>query len=178
MVGGLRAFCSYDHLALFMKGSTGQKIKKLSARKELRDIREKHKTKSDYMKEAQAAFNKYIRTRDAGKPCISCGTMPESFYGGGTDAGHYRSRGSAPHLKFHTSNCHAQCKRCNRYLSGSITEYRKGLVERIGLDKVEALEQDQEVRRFDTEYLKRIKDIFSRRARLYERLNNKMNKVV
>ncbi len=29
--------------------------------------------------------------------------------GGGFDAGHYRSRGAAPHLRFYTLNIHGQC---------------------------------------------------------------------
>lgn len=174
IIGGLRAFCSYDHLQQFMQGSTGQKIKKLSSKKEarteLREVRQKHKTKSDHKKEAQSAFNAYIRARDEGKPCISCGNMPESYYGGGVDAGHYRSRGSAPQCSFNLYNVHAQCKRCNRYLSGNVTEYRKGLVQRIGLDKVEALENDEEIRRFDVAYYQRIKSIFTRKKKLLERL--------
>lgn len=175
IIGGLRAFCSYDHLQKFMQSSKGKKARELSVRKELREVREKYKSKGEYIKEAQAAFNKYIRVRDQGKPCISCGNMPESYYGGGTDAGHWRSRGSAPHLRYHTLNCWSQCKRCNRYLSGASTEYRKELINRIGKERVEALEADQTERRFDIEYLKRVKDIFTRRAKIYNKIRKRFD---
>ena len=175
IIGGLRAFCSYSHLQEFMQSSKGKKARELSVRKELREVREKYKSKGEYIKEAQAAFNKYIRVRDQGKPCISCGNMPESYYGGGTDAGHWRSRGSAPHLRYHTLNCWSQCKRCNRYLSGASTEYRRELINRIGKERVEALEADQTERRFDIEYLKRVKDIFTRRAKIYNKIRKRFD---
>lgn len=127
----------------------------------------KLKTRSQWLKEAQAEFNKYIRARDKGLPCISSGVMEKDrFTGGYFDAGHYRSRGSASHLRFNTYNCHAQAKRDNRELSGNIVEYRKGLIERIGLERVERLENDNTPRKFDIEYLRRVKTIFSRRAKL------------
>ncbi|MBN0856195.1 recombination protein NinG, partial [Pseudomonas aeruginosa] len=50
-------------------------------------------------------------------------------------------------------------------MSGNAVEYRIHLIERIGLDRVERLEADNELRRFDIPYLQRIKSIFTRRAR-------------
>lgn len=120
--------------------------------------REKLKTRSDYIKEAQIEFNKYVRLRDSGQGCISCGSAcGEGAIGGGGDAGHFRSRGSAPHLRFDERNCHLQCKRCNRYLSGNVADYRIGLIRKIGLDAVMALEEDQEPRRHTVDELKAIK---------------------
>jgi len=62
--------------------------------------------------------------------------------------------------------------RCNRYLSGNIVEYRKSLITRIGIAKVEALETNNEARRFDIDYYRRVKAIFSRKLKLKKRLNN------
>jgi hypothetical protein len=73
-------------------------------------------------------------------------------------------------LAFNMHNCHSQCVHCNRHLSGNVVEYRKGLIDRIGLDKVEALENDNEVRRFDIDYYKRVKSIFSRKLRHKKKL--------
>ena len=84
------------------------------------------------------------------------------------EAGHYRSRGSASHLRFNLFNIHLQCARCNRYLSGNVVEYRKELIKRIGLNRVEILENDNKPRKFDIEYLKRVKHIFTKRAKFYE----------
>lgn len=128
--------------------------------------RELLKTKGDWTREAQAAFNAFIRARDAGLPCICCGrTGSGDSHGGEWDAGHYRSRGSAPHLRFDERNVHAQLKQCNRYDSGNIVGYRAGLIARIGLDAVEALESDQEPRRYTIEQLAEIKREYSTRVR-------------
>lgn len=135
-------------------------------RKELREARQKAKTRSQWVKEAQAAANAYVRARDAGKPCISCGSMPEQKYGGTMDCGHYRSTGSAPHLRFNLKNMACQCVKCNRYLGSNTVEYRKGLIARIGVAEVEKLEQNNHPAKFSVEYLKRVRDVFRRKLRL------------
>lgn len=127
------------------------------------------KSAGDYTKEAQSAINKYVRIRDSKKPCVSCGCSLSVSYGGTTDCGHYRSRGSASHLRFNLFNMAAQCSRCNRYLSGNVVEYRIELIKRIGVERVERLEHNNEPRKFTIEYLKRIKKIFNKKARLYEK---------
>jgi len=45
-----------------------------------------------------------------------------------------------------------------------VVEYRKELVKKIGKDKLDQLEQDDEYRKFDIEYLKRIKRIFRKKC--------------
>ena len=135
--------------------------------------RESFKTKSQWDKEAQSAFNRYIRIRDEGKECVSCGNplIGKSNYltGSAIDASHYRSRGAASHLKFNVFNVHSACTRCNRQLSGNAVEYRIRLIDRIGLALVERLESDNEPRKFDIPYLQRIKSIFTRKARALEK---------
>lgn len=142
-------------------------------RKRRQEKRESFKSKSQWDKEAQSAFNRYIRIRDEGKPCVSCGNplIGKSNYltGSAIDASHYRSRGAASHLKFNVFNVHSACTRCNRQLSGNAVEYRIRLIERIGLTRVERLESDNEPRRFDIPYLQRIKSIFTRKARQLEK---------
>ncbi|MFU0912967.1 recombination protein NinG [Kluyvera intermedia] len=136
-------------------------------------MRESFKTKSQWDKEAQSAFNRYIRIRDDGKECVSCGNplIGKNNYltGSAIDASHYRSRGAASHLKFNVFNVHSACTRCNRQLSGNAVEYRIRLIERIGLERVERIESDNEPRRFDIPYLQRIKSIFTRKARALEK---------
>lgn len=140
------------------------------ARKADRQKREKLKTRSDWIKEAQVAVNRYVRLRDAGRGCISCGCdLSDQSTGGGCDAGHFRSRGAAPHLRFEVNNIHAQCKRCNRYLAGNATEYRSGLVDRYGAEFVAALEADQEPRKHDIDELRQIRDHYRQEARKLEK---------
>lgn len=128
------------------------------------------KSKGRLAAEAQVAFNRYIRLRDAGLPCICCGQpMGDGVHGGAVDAGHYRSRGSAPHLRFSEDNVHAQRKQCNRYGSGNVVGYRLGLIERIGLAAVEALEADNTPRKYTADELKAIKADYTRKARELEK---------
>jgi intein/homing endonuclease len=130
-------------------------------RKAVKERKEKLKTRSDYIKEVQIAFNAYIRERDRQKPCICCGVNLQSIgaseVGGGFDCGHYRSVGSAPHLRFNENNAHGQRKQCNRWGAGRAVDYRIGLVKRIGLEAVEALEADNTPRKWTIEELKAIK---------------------
>ena len=164
----LRAFCSFECLQSFTKSDKGAQVIEKQRKSQDRERKEKLKTRSDYMKEAQAAFNAYVRARDDKDACISCGNYTlDDMYGGGWDAGHYRSTGSAPHLRFNLHNCHKQCVKCNRFLSGNVAEYRKGLVRKIGIEKVEALESMNQVEsmRINEEYLIRLKKIFNRKKR-------------
>lgn len=94
------------------------------------------RTLSDWLKITQREFNAYTRARDADLPCISC----NRFHTGAYDAGHYRSVGSNPALRFNDDNCHKQCVPCNQFKSGNAVEYRKGLIAKIGIERVEALE--------------------------------------
>jgi hypothetical protein len=126
----------------------------------------KLKRKADHIAEAQTAFNAYIRERDrlAGHPCISSG-LPLDWSGNNVDAGHYRSRGSAPHLRFDERNVHAQSKQQNRYASGNAVDYRIGLIARIGLPVVEALEADQAPRKWTIEELQAIKTTYRQKLK-------------
>lgn len=129
--------------------------------KELRKRKEAIKPLSKWKKEAQVEFNRWIRARDVSQPCISCGAMDRTAW----DAGHYRSVGAAPGLRFNEDNCHRQCIPCNKFKSGNAIEYRIRLIQRIGVEKVESLEADNDPKKYTvadcqeiiTEYRGRIK---------------------
>lgn len=142
--------CAITHAKA--KNERKQAKEKAAERKVIREKLAAMETKPQLTRKAQAAFNAFIRARDAGKPCISCG-RPLSNEPNSYDAGHYRSVGSAPHMRFVETNCWAQCRHCNNYLSGNVVEYRKGLIERVGLAEVERLESDQTVRKYTREAL-------------------------
>jgi len=105
-------------------------------RKEMKKAKEALLTHRDYLKLFQTVFNSYIRERDKDLPCISCGKNNEKQF----HAGHYRSVGSCPELRFEELNVWKQCATCNTYLHGNLIEYRKELINRIGVEKVEWLE--------------------------------------
>jgi hypothetical protein len=139
------------------------------ARKDKRERQEglaKLKRRADYLKEAQVAFNRFIRLRDqlAGHTCISSG-RPLDWTGNAVDAGHYRSTGSAPHLRFNEDNCHAQSKHDNQWKSGNAVDYRIRLIQRIGLRRVEALEADDTPRKWSIDDLKAIKAHYTQKLK-------------
>lgn len=141
------------------------KIKRHEKR-EIMEKKKKLKTRGDWTKEAQIAFNRFIRARDKGLPCISCGRST----GAKVNAGHYRSVGSAPELRFVLFNAHLQCEHCNSHLSGNLIEYRKNLLDRVGIDVVEWLEGPHEPKKYTIEELEEIKKGFNAWARELEEM--------
>ena len=143
--------------------------------KEDRAKREKLKTRAQWLKEAQAMFNRYIRARDAERTCICCGRTGgnEAWVPGGTwDAGHYLSVGSHPELRFNENNCHKQLKLCNagagKYSGKNHTvnqSYRIRLIAKIGLEAVEELEGPHEPKKYTIDDLKAIKQEYTRKLR-------------
>jgi glutaredoxin len=134
-------------------------------RAETRRKRETFKSLYHYIALADKDFCAYIRKRDqlAGHTCISSGKPLNWTAGNQVDAGHYRSRGAASHLRYHEDNCHAQSKHDNQFLAGNIVQYRIGLIARIGLERVEALESNNEVHRWDKEELIEIAQTYRRK---------------
>lgn len=122
---------------------------------------------SYWMKRAQAAVNAYIRARDAGQPCISCGRPDDGSHQ--RHASHYRSVGGHPELRFCEINIWASCSVCNNWLSGNLVPYREALIAKIGIDKVEWLEGPHEPKRYrredyqeiEAEYKEKLKELKS-----------------
>ena len=137
------------------------------ARQDLQERREKLKSRAEYAKEAQAAINRYVRLRDAHLGCISC-SKPASWQGQ-WHCSHFRSVGAAPHLRFNLWNMNKSCSACNNFLSGNIMAYRPALIEKIGQAKVDWLECNSDVARHDIPYLRRVKAVFSKKARRLEK---------
>ena len=130
---------------------------KKAAKKTQKDDKRQHKldkervkTKGQWLKEAQASFNKFIRIRDSKEPCISCQRHHQGQY----HAGHYRTVGGSPELRFNELNNHKQCSACNNFLSGNIADYRINLIKKIGIDKVEWIEGPHEAKKYSIEEIK------------------------
>jgi hypothetical protein len=142
-----------------------KEAKARAERKETRARREKIKTRAQWRKEAQTAFNSFIRLRDRHLPCVSCGRHHEGQY----HAGHYLSTGARPELRFDEANCHKQCSACNTHLSGNLVLYRAELMNRIGPAEVQRLEGPQQVRKLTSEDLKAIRDEYRAMVRCMNR---------
>ena len=147
-----QAVCNYT-CGLAIKEVNQEKARKSLAQVERREIKvrkEKLKSRAEHLKDTQIAFNAWVRERDAELPCISCGRHHQGKY----DAGHYRTVGSNPALRFEPLNCHRQCSPCNTQLSGNIVNYRIALVTRIGAEAVDWLEGPHEAKKYTVEELK------------------------
>ena len=109
-------------------------------------------TLSDYLKLAQQVFNKYIRLRDKGKVCISCQKKPLK-----ENAGHFFNANNHYNVRFDERNVNLQCEHCNTYLSGSLIEYQRNLIHKIGIESYHELEADaRKTRKFTKDELKEI----------------------
>ncbi|AOF54452.1 protein NinG [Rodentibacter caecimuris] len=139
--------------AIELVRNNSQKAREKAEMQRLRERKVKLKSRSEWLKEAQSVFNKFIRLRDKDEPCISCGR----YHQGQWHAGHYRSVGACPELRFCELNVHKQCAPCNDHKSGNVIEYRINLVKKIGADKVEWLErQDHDPKKYTIEDCKEI----------------------
>lgn len=94
----------------------------------------------DLTKKLDRVFSAYVRLRDVMPSgvfrCISCGQIKLFAQG---DCGHYHSR---THMatRWDPDNAHMECQGCNRVKSDHLIGYRRNLVEKIGLDRVNRLE--------------------------------------
>lgn len=103
---------------------------------------------SHWISMTQRAFNDYVRVRD-GDICISCGSTTAVSY----HAGHFRTTAAASQLRFNEDNTHSQCAACNVHHSGAIGPYRINLINKIGLQRVLALESNNTPHRYTREEL-------------------------
>ncbi len=158
-VRALMVTCSYSCALAYSRGKIAKVVKAENKVK-----KERMKTKSEHLKELQTIFNKYIRLRDKGKPCVSCGCD----FRDSPQASHYFSVGSHPGLRFNEDNVHSSCEQCNTYLHGNLIEYSLRLPERIGQDNYDNLISSRgerlqlsipEIEELKTVYKQKIKDL-------------------
>lgn len=102
-----------------------------------------------WAKRSQDAFNAFIRARDEGLPCVSCGHPDDGSRQ--RHASHFRSVGASPSTRFMEINVHASCSICNNWLSGNIGQYKTELIRRIGQEGVDLLEGPHEPKRYRRE---------------------------
>tara|TARA_R110002020_G_scaffold65330_7_gene172611 strand:+ start:1296 stop:1829 length:534 start_codon:yes stop_codon:yes gene_type:complete len=135
------------------------KLKKQASKKnwnkEKKQRKEALKTLSDHIKELQVIFNQWKRLIDKGNNCISCDKPSKK-----ENAGHYRSAGGNPELRFEPLNVHLQCEYCNTYLHGNLIYYRINLIKKIGLEKVEWLEGYHEPKNYTIDQIKGLKVLY------------------
>ena len=103
--------CAYKRARQLQDKAKAEKERK--AKQEHRQRKEAVKARSEWLSQAQAVFNHYIRLRDKGLPCISCQRHHQGQY----HAGHYLAVGASPELRFTELNVHKQFAPCNNHLT-------------------------------------------------------------
>ena len=130
-------------------------------RKRQAERRQAVKPLSYFIRQAQQAFNEFIRYRDRLLPCISCGRHHDGQY----HAGHFRTTGANPELRFNEDNCHRQCAPCNNHLSGNLIAYRPALIAKIGQARFDALMGPHELPKWKRDDYIRIRDEYRAKLR-------------
>lgn len=144
--------CAYEHARALQAKKASKDM--AEQRKRDREMLSRLKTRSEWLRELQTVFNKFIRLRDAELPCISCGHPNDGsrqFH-----ASHYKSVGGNPALRFDEVNCHSACSICNNWLSGNLIPYRAELIKKIGQAEVDRLEGKQEPLKLTVEQIQNL----------------------
>ncbi|WP_284464872.1 recombination protein NinG [Chryseobacterium sp.] len=149
-------------ISLGKSNVTKQNQKAWNKEKKIR--KEKLKTHKDYLSDFQKVFNEFIRERDKGEPCVSCGCKVV----GNGHASHMFSVGSSPSLRFNEDNVWRSCVECNLHKHGNIAEYSIRLRDKIGEERFNSLIVNRntplklsvgEIKQLIIEYRKKIKSL-------------------
>lgn len=100
---------------------------------------------------ADKYFSLYIRERDKGKPCITCGR-----YSSKMDCGHFISRRFEA-TRYDEKNANAQCIKCNRFENGNQFEHGQNIDHKYGSGTAEHLHFKSKMKcyrkKYDYEYI-------------------------
>ena len=131
----LQSICSFEH-AIELGKLKPAKVNYKRVNSEIKsEAKQKLKTQAQLRNPIKLHFQKWVRLRDIKEPCISCGTTEAKW-----DGGHYLKAEIYSGVIFDERNVNKQCSYCNQYLDGNTAAYRQGLIKKIGLDQVIALE--------------------------------------
>jgi len=128
----LQKVCSPGCAISYTKKKKANDIKLINGL--IEDKKQQRKLQS-HLNITKTLVHRYVRQRDYGKPCISCGTPYKDDF----DAGHFYPAGKFTSLKFDLDNIHAQCIQCNRYKEGEFEMYSLKLPSRIGKQRYQEL---------------------------------------
>ncbi len=156
----MQVVCSPGCAHPYVRHREAQKFK-AETRKRRREMNQNDR--KWWIKQAKTICHKFIRMRDAHLACISCGTKRTAQW----DAGHYRPAGNNSALRFHELNIHKQCCQCNdgHKKSGNLTEYRIGLIKKIGQPAVDWLEGPQPLKKWTIEELREVVEYYKRKIK-------------
>lgn len=172
----LHDYCIEPWLAAFQKKKQAKQKREIAARlrverAQIKKRKEALKSVSEWEDECRKVVQKIARIRDRHDGCISCHVGPN--YGGVWHGSHYRSVGAASGVQFNLWNIHKACEQCNFFKGGNREGYRPRLIQKIGIERVEWLDaQNNVTKRAGPEYvgyLQRFKRVMGKRLRRMEK---------
>lgn len=155
--------CGNVECAIAWSALERKKIELAAAKKDRKETTEKKlalKGLSYWEGRTERACNALVRARDP-DVCISCGTTQSPAF----HAGHYKSVGSNSTLRFNLFNINKQCVQCNLHKGGNATNYRIGLIKKIGLEEVEKLEVWHPPQKMTIEYCQQLESEFKQQLK-------------
>lgn len=166
--GKMSYYCGFECFNAYAQKEV-VKAEELRIKREKQEDKEKlevlNQTVKHWRPKADKAFQLFCRLRDYGQPCISCGTYEGQMHGG-----HYVSKGAKKTLtRYAEDNCHTQCSRCNKELSGNIALYRPNLLEKIGEYRLSLLEGPIPLVHWKWDDYKRVYDWYNRLNKILKR---------
>lgn len=163
--------CSPDCAKAIALAVRNKAERKVAAAERVKDraTRERLKTRQQWLKEAETVVNRYVRLRDqyAGLDCISCDRT--TYWEGQWHASHFKAVGANSALRYNLWNIHRSCSVCNNHLSGNIAAYSKRLPAKIGQERFDWLETQNQSVKYEIDYLKRLKAVFAKKCRRMEK---------
>lgn len=131
IVCGPKCAQEFAEIQRLKKAAKKEQEERAKTRAQLLDLKPLHY----WAKRAERHCNAFIRARDAGDPCISCGTYDAPEW----HAGHCYTVAARPDIRFHEDNIHLQCNQCNTYKGGMVGDYKTRVANKIGQERLDAL---------------------------------------
>ncbi len=112
----------------------------------------------------------YIKLRDKGLPCVSCGSPWTSDH----QAGHLYKAELFSMLKYDERNIHNQCKKCNIFDNGNESMYHAAILSRISIDDYDELkriasQEKQTNFKWDRQELEKIRNYYKLKIKQLEK---------
>lgn len=114
----------------------------------------------------------YIKLRDIGKNCVCCGIPYKPDF----HASHFYKAELYSNLKYDENNIHSGCQKCNLLLEGNESGFRAGLIQRYGIDFINALDNKaKDYKRndfhWDRETLQEIRTYYQEKLKILKEIN-------
>lgn len=165
--------CMWAHINHKREDAERRKRESVARENRAKKRRRLSADKSHQEKLTQEACNKLVRLLDHGKPCISCDEYRP------LEAGHFRSVGSCPELRYCLLQIHGQCRACNQAGTRRMNrgrkpevvaaEYERLLRRRMGDEVVDWIKAPHPINHYTIEELIDMRKLFRAECRRIER---------